>query len=155
EVRRINFKQLGFMKKLMGNQSQYSIHGIILSPRPIHIPEATIESRMRARELRKNGILSEVVFWRLVKKSTFHGIQIDRQRCIGPFIVDFYIRSFGVAIELDGVSHIGKYEYDRKRDEYLIRMGIYIIHIESKLVITNPDIIIRYLEMKMIERFGV
>jgi very-short-patch-repair endonuclease len=143
------------MKKLMGNQSQYSIHGIILSPRPIHIPEATIESRMRARELRKNGILSEVVFWRLVKKSTFHGIQIDRQRCIGPFIVDFYIRSFGVAIELDGVSHIGKYEYDRKRDEYLIRMGIYIIHIESKLVITNPDIIIRYLEMKMIERFGV
>lgn len=143
------------MKKLMGNQSQYSIHGIILSPRPIHIPEATIESRLKARYLRKNGILSEVVFWRLVKKCTFHGIQIDRQRCIGPFIVDFYIRSFGVAIELDGVSHIGKYEYDRKRDEYLIAMGIYIIHIESKLVITNSDIAIRYLEMKMIERFGV
>ena len=143
------------MKKLMGNQSQYSIHGTILSLRPIHIPAATIESRLKARELRKNGILSEVVFWRLVKKCTFHGIQIDRQRCIGPFIVDFYIRSFGAAIELDGVSHIGKYEYDRNRDEYLIRMGIYIIHIESKLVIINPDIVIKHLEMKMIERFGV
>jgi very-short-patch-repair endonuclease len=139
----------------MGKKSQYSIHDIILSPRPIHIPEASFESRMRARELRKNGILSEVVFWRLVKKNKFHGIQIDRQRCIGPFIVDFFIRSFGVAIELDGASHIGNYEYDRKRDEYLIAMGIYIIHIESKLVITNPDIAIRYLEMKMIERFGV
>ena len=139
----------------MVNQSQYSIHGIILSPRPIHIPAATIESRLKARYLRKNGILSEVVFWRLVKKCTFHGIQIDRQRCIGPFIVDFFIRSFGVAIELDGASYIGKFEYDRKRDEYLIAMGIYIIHIESKLVITNPDIAIRYLEMKMIERFGV
>lgn len=52
----------------MGTTSQYSIHGILLSPRPIHIPAATIESRLKARELRKNGILSEVVFWRLVKK---------------------------------------------------------------------------------------
>ena len=139
----------------MGTKSQYSIHDIILSPRPIHIPAATIESILKARELRTNSILSEVVFWRLVQKKRFYGIQIDRQRCIGPFIVDFYIRLFGVAIELDGASHIGKFEYDRKRDEYLITMGIYIIHIESKLVITNPDIVIRYLEMKMIERFGI
>ena len=49
------------------------------------------------------------------------GIHANRQKPIGPYIVDFYIASAGLVIELDGGQHYedaGK-EYDEKRDQFL------------------------------------
>jgi very-short-patch-repair endonuclease len=47
---------------------------------------------IRARENRKLGILVEVLFWKKVKSKNFFGIDFDRQRVIGNYIVDFYVR---------------------------------------------------------------
>ncbi|WP_375181754.1 DUF559 domain-containing protein [Chryseobacterium sp.] len=57
---------------------------------------------------RKAGILSEVIFWKQVRAKTFHNIDFDRQRIIGNFIVDFYVKTLGLVIEIDGWSHNGK-----------------------------------------------
>ena len=43
----------------------------------------------RARELRKQGILSEVLFWNEVKHKKFLNLDFDRQKIIGNYIVDF------------------------------------------------------------------
>jgi very-short-patch-repair endonuclease len=43
----------------------------------------------RARELRKAGVLSEVLFWNAVKKKQFMKLDFDRQRIIGNYIVGF------------------------------------------------------------------
>ena len=59
----------------------------------------------RAKKLRKAGVLSEVVFWRQVRSKSFSGIDFDRQRIIGNYIVDFYVKSLGLVIEIDGSSH--------------------------------------------------
>jgi len=83
----------------------------------------------RARKLRKAGNLSEVLFWKRVHKSKFKGLDFDRQKVIGNYIVDFYCPNKNVVIEIDGNSHIGKEEYDQQRDNYLTSLGIIVIHI--------------------------
>lgn len=73
----------------------------------------------KARNLRKAGILSEVLFWKQVRNKQFYGLDFDRQRIIGNYIVDFYLKNLGLIIEIDGSSHDNKEKYDDKRQQYL------------------------------------
>jgi very-short-patch-repair endonuclease len=79
-----------------------------------------IKLKSRAKSLRKAGNYAEVVFWQQVHKGKFHKIDFDRQRIIGNFIVDFYIKTLGLIIEIDGESHGNKDDYDEKREDYLL-----------------------------------
>ena len=83
----------------------------------------------RARELRTQGILSEVLFWNMVKNKQILWLDFDRQRIIGNYIVDFYLSSLGMVFEIDGSSHDDKVEYDANRDEFLQSLGLQVIHI--------------------------
>lgn len=85
----------------------------------------------RSKELRKAGILSEVLFWQKVNLKRFYGIDFDRQRIIGHYIVDFYIKTLGLIIEIDGSSHDDKYEYDLKRQEYFESLNLKIYKISD------------------------
>ncbi|WP_317228619.1 MULTISPECIES: DUF559 domain-containing protein [Chryseobacterium] len=44
-------------------------------------------------------------------------MDFDRQRIIGNYIVDFYVKTLGLIIEIDGSSHDGKEIYDSIRQE--------------------------------------
>ncbi|MBS4000700.1 MAG: DUF559 domain-containing protein [Desulfobulbaceae bacterium] len=85
----------------------------------------------RAKELRKAGNLSEVIFWNQVKNKQFNGYDFDRQKIIGNYIVDFYCTNCNVVIEIDGSSHDDKQEYDTARDSYLEGLGLSVIHISD------------------------
>ena len=87
--------------------------------------------RKRARELRKAGFLHEVLFWQEVKGKQLNGLDFDRQKIIGNYIVDFYCSEKGVVIELDGTSHNYKVEYDKKREQFLQELGLVVIHIDA------------------------
>lgn len=91
----------------------------------------------RAKELRKAGNLSEVLFWNEVKKGKFNGIDFDRQKIVGNYIVDFYCAEYIVVIEIDGSSHDNKQEYDAERDAYLASLGLKVIHIPDKEIRKN------------------
>ncbi|MEM1260282.1 MAG: HsdR family type I site-specific deoxyribonuclease [Bacteroidota bacterium] len=93
----------------------------------------------RAKELRKAGNLSEVLFWNEVKQGKFKGYDFDRQKIIGNYIVDFYCTNCHVVIEIDGSSHDDKQEYDAKRDAYLESLGLTIIHIPVEDVMKRID----------------
>lgn len=71
-----------------------------------------IKLKSRARALRKAGVMSEVIFWMQVHKGMFWKIDFDRQRIIGNYIVDFYVKTLGLIIEVDGSSHNDKEDYD-------------------------------------------
>jgi very-short-patch-repair endonuclease len=90
-----------------------------------------IQLKSRARALRKAGVLSEVIFWLQVHKGMFWKIDFDRQRIIGNYIVDFYIKTLGLIIEIDGSSHNEKEKYDQKRDDYFISLGLKIYKISD------------------------
>jgi very-short-patch-repair endonuclease len=64
-----------------------------------------------------------VLFWQQVHKGIFHKIDFDRQRIIGHYIVDFYVKALGLIIEIDGVSHDHKASYDSEKQAYLENLG--------------------------------
>ena len=91
----------------------------------------------KARELRKAGMLHEVLFWQKVKGGQIRGLDFDRQKIIGNYIVVFYCAEKSVVIELDGSSHDNKGAYDLKRELFLQDLGLTMIHISAKDVLQN------------------
>jgi very-short-patch-repair endonuclease len=85
----------------------------------------------RAQQLRKAGVLSEVLFWKTFKNKEILGWDIDRQVIIGNYIVDFFIAELGLVFEIDGVSHDSKFEYDIERNNFLLSLGLEVIHIKD------------------------
>jgi len=113
-----------------------------------------IKLKARARALRKAGVLSEVIFWLQVHKGIFWKIDFDRQRIIGNYIVDFYVKTLGLVIEIDGLSHNDKETYDLKRDDYLISLGIRIYKISDLRIKHDLNNVMIELERYIIEEFG-
>lgn len=82
-----------------------------------------------AKALRQAGNLSEVLLWNQLKKGQFKGLDFDRQKIIGNYIVDFYCAEKQAVLEIDGSSHDDKAEYDAQRDAFLMGLGLCVIHI--------------------------
>jgi len=93
--------------------------------------------KKRARELRKAGMLHEALLWNQLKQKQFKGLDFDRQKIIGNYIVDFFCAEKGVVIEADGVSHAGREDYDANRDDYLKHLGLNVIHIAVGDILQN------------------
>lgn len=80
------------------------IEGIEIFRRKIDALPKNRELQNRSKSLRKAYNLAEVIFWKQVRNGTFHNLDFDRQRIIGNYIVDFYVKSLGLVIEIDGSS---------------------------------------------------
>lgn len=102
---------------------------------------------------RKAGILSEVVFWKIIRAKIFHNIDFDRQRIIGNYIVDFYVKNLGLIVEIDGCSHDTKEIYDEVRYKYLESLGLKIFRITDFDVKNNLSVVMKDLEEFIIENF--
>jgi len=62
-------------------------------------------------------------------KKKFHGLDFDRQKVIGNYIVDFFVKRLALVIEIDAGSHNGKADYDAQWDKYLESLGLKVFHI--------------------------
>ena len=65
----------------------------------------------------------------------------NRQKVIGPYIVDFYCAKRKLVIELDGSQHYeeeGK-AADRERDAYLSSLGLRVLRYSNRDVNQNFD----------------
>ena len=100
----------------------------------------------RAKALRKAGNLAEVLFWQQVRNKQFKGLDFDRQKIVGNYIVDFYNANYQVVIEIDGSSHDEKEEYDAKRQAYLESLGLTVLHFTDLEVKKHMDSVMRYME---------
>ena len=92
----------------------------------------------RAKDLRKAMTKEERHLWYDFLKQL--PITVHRQKTIGNFIVDFYIASAKVVIELDGSQHYEKanQNYDRMRDAFLSELGCKVLRY------SNADINYRF-----------
>lgn len=113
-----------------------------------------IKLKTRSQALRKAGVLSEVIFWLQVHKGIFWKIDFDRQRIIGNYIVDFYVKTLGFVIEIDGSSHDNKGEYDQKREEYLLSLGLKVYRISDLRVKHDLNNVMKDLEQYIVVEFG-
>lgn len=98
----------------------------------------------RAKALRKAGMLHEALLWNQLKRKNFNGLDFDRQKIIGSFIVDFFCAEKSVVIEVDGASHIGR-EDDANRDACLNGLGLVVIRLTVKDVLQNMDGVVAFL----------
>lgn len=132
-----------------------TINGVMIKYAPIlNLP---YQSRLkeRAKSFRQARNLSEVLFWMQVTKGKFHKIDFDRQRVIENYIVDFYVKKLGLVIEIDGSSHDNKVDYDRKREDYLISLGLKVYRISVGNIMRNMHFALTGLENYIIAEYGV
>jgi very-short-patch-repair endonuclease len=108
----------------------------------------------RSKKLRKAGIISEVVFWKQIRDKSFLGIDFDRQRIIGNYIVDFYIKSLGLIIEIDGSSHNDKDAYDACREKFLTSLGLRMYRISEFRVRNDLNNVMKELEEYIVIEFS-
>ncbi|WP_276876444.1 endonuclease domain-containing protein [Chryseobacterium joostei] len=106
------------------------------------------------KEKRKARILGEVLFWKKVRAKSFHDIDFYRQRIIGNYIVDFYVKALGLVIEIDGSSHDEKQIYDGIREEYLKSLGLLIFRITDFDVRNNLSVVMKELEDFIVLHYG-
>ena len=88
--------------------------------------------RENSQELRKNMTPEEKRLWYDLLKLIPYPVK--RQRVIESFILDFYIPSKRIAIEVDGRQHLGREhaEKDSERDAVLNDLGITIIRVSNE-----------------------
>ncbi|WP_420575615.1 endonuclease domain-containing protein [Ekhidna sp.] len=82
--------------------------------------------KAKARELRKNSTLSEVLLWQELRKRQFN-VQFHRQVPFLNYIVDFYCHELKLAIEINGNSHEWKVSYDHQRIGKLRAEGVEVL----------------------------
>ena len=80
-----------------------------------------------AKSLRKNMTKEERHLWYDFLKNL--SVTVNRQKVFGKYIVDFYIASSKLVIELDGSQHYEKDGIvdDAIRDKYLNELGIRVL----------------------------
>jgi len=78
----------------------------------------------RAKQLRNNSTLSEVLLWKQLRNKQMMGYDFDRQKPIDSYIIDFFCDELKLAVEIDGDSHLDKIEEDKIRQQKLEQFGI-------------------------------
>ena len=118
------------------------------------MPNATYNKALKpyAQKLRREMTPEEKHLWYQFLKP--QGIKAKRQQIIKTYIVDFYIPSAGIVIEIDGSQH---YEQeararDEERDAALDRLGMLVLrYSNSDINLRFRDVcadILRHLELR-------
>lgn len=109
--------------------------------------------KVLARQLRKQGILSEVLLWKQVQRKNL-GVEFHRQVPIDEFIVDFYCHELMLAIEIDGISHNLFEEIkikDKTRQLILEKLGVRFIRFHDHEVKHDITLVVNAILLKIDE----
>ena len=104
-----------------------------------------------SQELRKNMTPEEKHLWYDFLKLL--PTTVNRQKVFGRYIVDFYIHSAQIAIEIDGIQHHSSenIEKDEARDAYLLEQGITVLRYDNHTVRNHFN----YVCEDILERLGL
>jgi very-short-patch-repair endonuclease len=107
----------------------------------------------KAKELRSNMTLAELVLWKRLKNRNLFKVKFRRQHPINRFIVDFYCHECKLAIEIDGDIHLEKdyKEKDSDRDQKIERFGIKILRFSNDQIILNNKSVTDMIILKVAE----
>jgi very-short-patch-repair endonuclease len=102
----------------------------------------------RARGLRNNSTLSEVLLWNELKNGKMKGKDFHRQKPIMDYIVDFFCPELGMAIEIDGGSHDNENacRNDRERQKKIEELEIQFLRFNDLDVKRNMTGVLKVIE---------
>ena len=100
----------------------------------------------KARKIRNKSTTSEIKLWKFLKGKQMCGYDFYRQKPLDNYIVDFFCNELMLAIEIDGISHEGKENYDKKRQDKLESMGIRFLRFDDNEVFYNIEKVLDTIE---------
>jgi len=94
-----------------------------------------------SRELRKKMTEAEQRLWSRVRRKQLKDCTFNRQKIIGPYIVDFYCNGAKLIVELDGGQHYhGEgLKQDKVRDQYFTDLGLHVLRFSDREVFKNME----------------
>jgi very-short-patch-repair endonuclease len=100
----------------------------------------------RARELRRQMSLPEVLLWQQLRKRP-EGLKFRKQFPIGEMTVDFACLERRLIIEVDGEGHSfgDQPRRDAARDALLRQQGFRVLRIAARDVLKDMDAVLRYI----------
>ena len=100
--------------------------------------------KIHARELRRDMSDAERVLWQRLRRRQLHGVQAYRQKPLGCWIVDFYLPTANLAVEIDGGQHFTAEAMakDAARTQALNRMGLRVLRFDNLQVLKETDAVV-------------
>jgi very-short-patch-repair endonuclease len=104
---------------------------------------------VRRRTLRRESTDAERALWSLLRSRRLEGLKFRRQHSAGPYILDFYSAAARLVVEVDGSQHYtpeGRAS-DAARSAYLQALGLRLIRVTNRDVLTNRDGVLEVIRM--------
>ncbi len=106
------------------------------------------------RELRKNSTPAEEIFWEAVRDRKIKGRKFQRQFPIWFdyegierfFIADFCCCECKIVIEIDGIIHQRRKDYDELRTFILSHHGYHVVRFKNEEIESGINAVVSYLE---------
>ncbi|PWG01540.1 hypothetical protein DF286_00640 [Sphingosinicella humi] len=94
----------------------------------------------RARQLRKEMSLPEVLLWRELRQRP-EGFKFRKQFPQNPYVLDFACLETRLGIEVDGEAHDrgDRPARDERRDAYLQELGFTVMRVPAREVLKNLE----------------
>lgn len=102
---------------------------------------APILTMKRARASRRAMTLPEVILWGEVRRGRLNGLRFRRQHPVGPYILDFYLPSHRLAVEVDGEGHghPDQMRHDARRDQWLAGQDVTVLRFAAAAVLNDDE----------------
>lgn len=95
-----------------------------------------------SRRLRRQAPVPERLLWSRLRNGQLAGLKFRRQHAVEPYIVDFYCHRLRLAIEIDGMSHMGRSRQDADRQRCLEQHGLHVIRFTNDDVLKHLDSVV-------------
>ncbi len=69
-------------------------------------------------------------------------------------MVDFYCREAQLVVELDGMSHEDRADYDARRTQYLVNLGLHVFRVTNDDIDEDSEAVVRGIAQAAGVRFG-
>jgi len=119
------------------------------SPSPLKRDRVNPRTYEYAKEHRAEQTPAEQKLWAAVRKRNGQhplGVKVRRQVVMYGYIVDFWIPAWRVVVELDDDSHIGREEWDRRRDAAITSLNITVLRFKNSDVFRDIEGVIERIQ---------
>ncbi len=90
-----------------------------------------------ARTLRRELTPAERILWNALRGRQLDGLGFWRQHPVGRFVLDFYLSSHHLVVELEGASHEAQRERDAERTAWLAAYGYRVLRFRNEEVLND------------------
>ena len=110
--------------------------------------------RKLSQTLRKHMTLEERILWYQYLRN--YPVQWNRQKVLGPYIVDFYCKRANLIVELDGSQHYDpqKQAQDAVRTQYLESQGLKVLRFSNLDVLRQFQAVCQVIDSEAQSRFS-